>query len=82
MEDLFMKQFKEFAVNYNSIISHLFYGILEAKSQCMGRCNSIKFNFQVYSFIEFPLEKVINAERKINNNKILILIYLNVLNIT
>ena len=69
MKDLFMK---ELEANYNSIISHLFYGILETKSQCLGGCNSIKYNFQVYSFIEFPLEKVnefcFNTGRKINNN--------------
>ena len=48
---------KEFETNYNSIISNLFYGLLETKSQCQ-RCQQIKYNFQVYSFIEFPLEKV------------------------
>ena len=47
----------EFAVKYNSIISNLFYGLLETKSQCQG-CKMIKYNFQVYSFIEFPLERV------------------------
>ena len=68
MKELFMN---EFAMNYNSIISDLFYGILEIKSQCQG-CKYIKYNFQVYSFIEFPLEKVnqfcFNIGRKINNN--------------
>jgi len=68
MKELFMN---EFEINYNSIISDLFYGILEIKSQCQG-CKSIKYNFQVYSFIEFPLEKVnqfcFNVGRKINNN--------------
>ena len=68
MKELFMN---EFAINYNSIISDLFYGILEIKSQCQG-CKYIKYNFQVYSFIEFPLEKVnqfcFNIGRKINNN--------------
>ena len=48
---------KEFAFKYNSIISNLFYGLLETKSQCQG-CKNIKFNFQIYSFIEFPLERV------------------------
>ena len=61
----------EFRTNYNSIVSNLFYGILETKNQCQG-CNIIKYNFQIYSFIEFPLEKVnqfcFNAGRKINNN--------------
>ena len=48
---------KEFETNYNSIISDLFYGLMETKSQCQ-KCKYIKFNFQVYSFLEFPLEKV------------------------
>ena len=47
----------EFSSKYNSIISNLFYGILETKSQCQ-KCKYIKYNFQIYSFIEFPLEKV------------------------
>ena len=69
MINLYMK---EYTANYNSIISHLFYGILETKSECQGGCKSIKYNFQVYSFIEFPLEKVnqfcFKIGRKINNN--------------
>ena len=52
--NLFIEEFRN---NYNSVISNLFYGLMETKSQCQG-CNIIKFNFQVYSFIEFPLEKV------------------------
>ena len=47
----------EFQAKYNSIISDLFYGFLETKSQCT-KCQYIKYNFQVYSFIEFPLERV------------------------
>ena len=47
----------DFQLKYNSIISHLFYGIVEIKSQCQG-CKYIKYNFQIYSFIEFPLERV------------------------
>ena len=47
----------DFTSRFNSPISNLFYGILETKSQCKG-CNIIKFNFQVYSFLEFPLQQV------------------------
>ena len=54
MLKIFLDEFKE---NFNSPISNLFYGILETKSQCRG-CNIIKFNFQVYSFLEFPLQQV------------------------
>ena len=49
--------FNEFEIKYHSIISDLFYGIMETKSKCLG-CNNIKYNFQIYSFLEFPLEQV------------------------
>ena len=48
---------QEYVQKFNSPISDLFYGILETKSQCQG-CNIIKYNFQVYSFLEFPLQQV------------------------
>ena len=54
MLNLFIKEFKE---NYNSPISNFFYGVMETKSQCIG-CNTIKYNFQIYSFLEFPLQQV------------------------
>jgi len=46
-------------MKYNSIISNLnlFYGTLETKSQCK-KCNQVKYNFQIFSFVEFPLERV------------------------
>ena len=47
----------DFRQKFNSPISNLFYGILETKSQCQG-CQIIKYNFQLYSFLEFPLEQV------------------------
>ena len=49
--------FEEFKQKFHSIISDLFYGIIETKSHCQG-CQKIKYNFQIYSFIEFPLEQV------------------------
>ena len=54
MLDIFANEFK---MKYNSIISNLFYGTLETKTQCQI-CKQIKYNFQIFSFIEFPLEKV------------------------
>ncbi len=48
---------KDFNTNFNSPISRCFYGILETKSQCQG-CKIITYNFQVYSFLEFPLQQV------------------------
>ena len=57
-EQLMLKLFlDEIEEKFDSIISNLFYGILETKSQCKG-CNIIKYNFQIYSFLEFPLQQV------------------------
>ena len=54
-----MKQifFNDYIKNFRSIISDLFYFIIETKAQCFG-CNQIKYNFQVSTFIEFHLEEV------------------------
>ena len=49
--------FQNFQKNYRSIISDCFYGVLETKTQCCG-CQTIKYNFQIYSLLEFPLEQV------------------------
>ena len=46
-----------FKSKYNSIISNLFYGVMETKNKCQG-CQNIKYNFQAYSFLDFPLEQV------------------------
>ena len=40
-----------------SIISDCFYGLAETKSTC-GGCKTTKYNFQIYSFLEFPLKEV------------------------
>lgn len=61
MADNFIKEFK---LRYNSIISNLFFGSVEIVIKCLG-CNNFKFNFQIYSFIEFPLEKIFNFYSKI-----------------
>jgi len=74
-EDKMLKIFiNEFKMKYNSIISNLFYGMFETKSQCQN-CRNVKFNFQIYSFLEFPLEQVNNycfnhgKRQNYNNNK-------------
>jgi len=69
MLNSFIKEFKE---KFNSPISSLFYGMMETKSQCQG-CQIIKYNFQVYSFLEFPLQQVNqfcynNGKRPLFNN--------------
>ena len=56
-ETMFKFFFQNFSENYNSPISNLFYGVLETKEKCSG-CNLIKFNFQIFSILEFPLENI------------------------
>ena len=59
-EDKMLQMFlNEMQLKYNSPISNLFYGVLETKSQCTN-CKQVKFNFQIFSFLEFPLEQVNN----------------------
>ena len=48
---------EDFNIKYHSIISDLFYGVLETKRKCLG-CNNVKYNFQAYYLIIFPLELV------------------------
>ena len=52
----------------------MFYGVFETKSKCTG-CNYIKYNFQVFSFLEFPLFEVNNfcykqGKRPLYNNDV------------
>ena len=54
MLGIFLKDMQE---RYKSIISDLFYGVIETKSQCLN-CQNTKYNFQVFSFLEFPLQQV------------------------
>ena len=69
MLNSFIKDFKE---KFNSPISDLFYVMMEIKSQCQG-FQIIKYNFQIYSFLEFPLQQVNqfcynNGKRPLFNN--------------
>ena len=48
---------QDFFNTNQSIISDLFYGICRIQNKCT-RCNYSKYNFQVYSFLEFPLSQV------------------------
>ena len=42
---------------YNSQISALFYGVQENITKCLN-CNRLKYNYQIFSILEFPLEQV------------------------
>ena len=56
-----VKTFKTFLQDYqsknNPIIACFFYGIHEMKSKCCT-CQTMEFNFQIYSFLEFSLENI------------------------
>ena len=57
-EELTLKLFsEEFKQKYNSLISNLFYGLSESEYLCQG-CGIIKYTFQSYSMLEFPLQQV------------------------
>ena len=44
----------EFMKKYKSVFSHYFYGSTMSMTQCFG-CSVIKYSFQCFSFIIFPL---------------------------
>ena len=48
---------EEFVNNFNSPISHLFYGVLETKLQCK-MCKCIMYSFYEYYFLDFRLKEV------------------------
>ena len=56
-----MLVFKNFANKYGeenkSLISDIFYGMSGTSTQC-SVCNIIKYNFQAYFFLIFPLEEI------------------------
>ena len=52
--DCFIKCFMN---DNQSIISDIFYGVSKTGTQC-SRCRTIKYNFQAYFFLIFPLEEV------------------------
>ena len=49
--------YKDYFTKNKSIITDCFYGLIETRSRC-GGCNITKFNFQISSFLEFPLKEV------------------------
>ena len=38
-------------------ITNLFYGVIETKTQCTNCCR-IKYNFQIFTYLDFPLQQV------------------------
>jgi ubiquitin carboxyl-terminal hydrolase 4/11/15 len=59
--------FRTFFMNsYRSIISDLFYGIIYSKFQCQN-CKTTFYNYKLFNFFIFPLEKVLNYKIMLNN---------------
>ena len=56
-ENLLKIYLEEKEIKYNSIISDTFFGIIETELKCKC-CNVRKFNFQAFSFLEFPMEPI------------------------
>ena len=66
MESVFQYFAKNFTQENQSIVSDIFYGVSGTSTQCLN-CHLIKYNFQTYFFLIFPLEEV--RKMKINNIK-------------
>jgi len=62
---MFNKFFQNFAQNYRSVISDLFYALNCNITQC-GNCQKVSYNYQIYFFLIFPLEEV--RKYKLQNN--------------
>jgi hypothetical protein len=52
--ELFLNNYK---TNYNSIISDSFYGSIQTQSICQNY-RIVKYNYEIVSFCEFPLEQI------------------------
>ena len=67
-KQLMFQLFTEDFINSNrSIISDLFYGVNYNIFRCTN-CNSISYEYQTYSFFDFPLEEIKLYKNQILNN--------------
>ena len=57
---------KYFMNNFRSIISDLFFGIIYTKSDC-SLCGTSIYNYQLFNFLIFPLQKVLEYKMQLNN---------------
>ena len=73
-KDQMLKYFvSDFAMNSNSIISQIFYGVIENMMECqnckmMQNRNMIKYNYEKYFFLIFPLEEIRKYKISLNMN--------------
>ena len=62
--------FERFTKNFirinRSIISGLFFGLFYAKIKC-GFCQNKFYNYQIFNFLVFPLEKVLQYKQSLTN---------------
>jgi ubiquitin C-terminal hydrolase len=76
-QQLVFNYFKEdFKKNNQSIISDLFYGTNKNITQC-SICNYTVYNYQIFFFLNFPLEEVRKFKVQQNNNFINTFMYNN-----
>mgnify|MGYP002623943468 CR=1 FL=1 len=65
--ELTFKLFSEyFMETYNSVISHLFYGMYNSMMKC-SNCNVTTNNVQCFNILIFPLEEVRKFKNRVNN---------------
>jgi len=65
--DMVLQHFlQDFCQENKSIISDLFYAISETSTQCL-KCKQIKYNFQSYFFLIFPLEEIRKFKIQLTN---------------
>ena len=58
-----------FKKNYNSIISDIFYGVINVQKYC-PLCNNIAHNINYYNILIFPLEDVCKFKKRYSNKKV------------
>jgi len=64
---LVFNYFKQYFMNnYRSIISGLFCGMIYTRTQC-NFCQTVLYNYQLFNFLIFPLQKVLQYKIKLNN---------------
>ena len=56
-KEILQSFYNNFTENYNSKISNIFYGCTKSQMICQN-CGIITYNFELYFFLIFPLEKV------------------------
>ena len=57
---------QHFINNYRSIISGLFFGVINVHTIC-SFCNANYYNYQTFNFLIFPLEKVLEYKNSLTN---------------